>query len=65
MSNRQGETTKTYFRSDRFFVEGGKWYFTTRENSIEGPFDSKEDAEQELMLYVRRLEERQKFGLKP
>ena len=65
MANRQGEDPKTYFRSDRFFAEGGKWYFTTRENTIEGPFDSRDDAAQELMLYIRRLEERQKFGLKP
>ena len=65
MSNRQGEDQKTFFRSDRFFTEGGQWYFSTRENTIEGPFSNREEAEQELMLYVRRLEEREKFGLKP
>ena len=26
------------FRSDRYFVVDGKWYFTTREGSNEGPF---------------------------
>ena len=59
------QETKTFFRSDRFFCEGGKWYFTTRENTIEGPYDSRADAEQELMLYLRQMNERAKFGIKP
>ena len=59
------QTDKTFFTSDRFFNEGGKWFFTTREGDMKGPFDSRADAEQELMLYLRQLREREKFGIKP
>ena len=53
---------KTRFRSDRFFCEGGKWYFSTRENTTKGPYESREDAEAELMLYLRELQTRENFG---
>lgn len=65
MGKRKGDDNKTFFNSDRFFNEGGKWFFTTRESQLMGPFDSRKDAEQELMLYLRDMEERAKFGLKP
>lgn len=66
MSQRDSdEQLKSWFRSDRFFAEGNKWYFTTRENTIEGPFDTRADAEQELMMYLRNLRERENFGIKP
>lgn len=65
MGKREGDDNKTFFNSDRFFNEGGKWFFTTREGQLMGPFVSRKDAEQELMLYLRNLEERAKFGLKP
>ena len=65
MGKREGDDNKTFFNSDRFFNEGGKWFFTTREGQLMGPFDSRKDAEQELMLYLRNLKERAKFGLKP
>lgn len=56
---------KTWFRSERFFSEGSRWYFSTREGTIEGPFDSRAEAERELMLYLRLLAEREKFGIRP
>lgn len=64
MAYREGEADKTRFRSDRFFCEDGKWFFTTREQTIQGPFDSRADAEQELMLYLRNMRERENFGVK-
>ena len=54
---------KTFFRSDRFFSEGDKWFFTTREGAIKGPYDSRADAEQELMLFLRDLRNMESFGL--
>jgi len=42
----------TRFRSDRYFVVDGKWYFTTREGSNEGPFASAEEANRELTRYL-------------
>ncbi len=56
------EDNKARFRSDRFFCEEGNWYFTTRENVIRGPYESREDAEKELMLYLRDLQTRERFG---
>ena len=53
----------TRFRSDRFFCEQGQWYFTTREGPIKGPFSSRDDAEQELMLYLRELRQKEAFGV--
>ena len=53
----------TWFRTQRFFSEGSRWYFSTREQTIEGPFVSRNDAEQELMIYLRNMRERANFGL--
>ncbi len=53
MSVRSGEGEKTWFRADRFFHINDKWFFFTRENTQEGPFFSKREAEMELMLYLR------------
>jgi hypothetical protein len=32
------------------------YFFSTRENTLEGPFFSKEDAERETEAYVRRMQ---------
>jgi len=58
-------TTSTRFRSDRFFTEGSQWYFATRENTVEGPFSNREEAENGLMLYLRDIQAKESFGLKP
>jgi hypothetical protein len=42
----------TVFRSDRYFVVDGKWYFTTREGTNEGPFKRADDAKRELTRYL-------------
>lgn len=63
MGRREGEEEKTRFRSDRFFCEDGSWFFTTRENTVQGPFESRDDAERELALYLRDLRERERFGI--
>lgn len=65
MTSREGEGDKTWFRSDRFFCEEGKWFFTTRENTVEGPYASRAEAEQELMMYLRDLREKENFGVDP
>jgi hypothetical protein len=53
MSVRIGETDKRWFRSGRFTHVNNKWFFTTREFTEEGPFASKQEAEMELLLYIR------------
>ncbi|MGB2248657.1 MAG: DUF6316 family protein, partial [Alcanivorax sediminis] len=41
------------------------WYFVTRENTVEGPFSSRAEAETGLMMYLRDMETRERYGLKP
>lgn len=62
MGYREGEEDKTRFRSDRFFCEDGQWFFTTREGDVQGPFESRAEAEQELEMYLHDLRQREKFG---
>jgi hypothetical protein len=40
------------FRTDRFFVVSGRWYFTTREREDFGPFANREEAETRLAQYL-------------
>jgi hypothetical protein len=55
MNNRSGEKAKSWFRSERYYHVSGQWYFTTREAMELGPFPSRQDAEAELMLFVRHI----------
>ena len=57
MQYRNGETTGTFFRTDRFYCICGEWFFSTRENLQIGPFANKGDAEAELMLFLRHAGE--------
>lgn len=52
---RRGEDDKTHFRSNRVVVMNGRYYFMTRENTQEGPFDTRLEAENELNLYIRHM----------
>lgn len=44
---------KKWFRSSRFFKEDDKWFFYSREGTIEGPFKDLEYAEQRLKEYIK------------
>jgi hypothetical protein len=54
-SNRKGESGHVPFRSGRFFRVGEKWFFATREGIDHGPYESKEEAEAELTLFLRGI----------
>ena len=41
------------FHSDRIFKDSDKWYFQTREGTLEGPFDQRIDAENQLEYYIK------------
>ncbi|MCB1667954.1 MAG: DUF6316 family protein [Porticoccaceae bacterium] len=58
MDCRQNEEQKTRFRTERFQLINGKWYFSIRE-SFEpvGPFETKEEAKFEAEMAVRKMEE--------
>jgi hypothetical protein len=41
-----------YFRCDRFVKINNDWHFTTREQTMEGPFASKQAAAEGLQRYI-------------
>jgi len=45
--------SRTRFRTDRMVQDGGRWFFLTREKTIEGPFDCRADAVDQLEVYIR------------
>ena len=45
--------SRQWFRSSRFVNEEGKWFFYTREGTMEGPFSELQDAEKRLEEYVK------------
>lgn len=55
MAVRVGETDKNWFRSDRMLHINDEWYFLTREMTQEGPFKNRHEAELELNLYIRHV----------
>lgn len=55
---RKGESElPARFRESRFFHSMDEWYFITREQTVEGPFEDKAMAEQMLEAYLNRLGE--------
>ncbi|WP_020405789.1 DUF6316 family protein [Hahella ganghwensis] len=44
-------------RSDRFYVENGEWFYTTRENLAIGPYPSQTKARQGLDAYLEYMGE--------
>jgi hypothetical protein len=45
------EQAHSQYRPDRLFKDGGKWYFQTREGTMEGPFEERHAAEAKLDQY--------------
>ncbi len=52
----QDPAPATHFRSDRVCRVNGELYFSTRENTLEGPFESPEKAELEIKAYIARMQ---------
>lgn len=55
-------STRKHFRSDRISVSNGKFFFSTREGTLEGPFTSRAEAEREMALYIRKAKEKDIYG---
>jgi len=55
-----GESTR--FQMDRFAQQNGEWFYMTRECVERGPFDSKEDADGDLIAYLYHRHNIEKFG---
>ena len=45
--------SRSQHRSDRVVKDSGKWFFLTREGTVEGPFECEADALEQLEVYVR------------
>ncbi|CAI8973380.1 MULTISPECIES: DUF6316 family protein [Pseudomonas] len=52
----QDSAPATHFRSDRLCRVNGELFFCTRENTLEGPFDNAQKAEQEIKAYIARMQ---------
>jgi Domain of unknown function (DUF6316) len=50
---RTDKSARSWFRSRRFVLDNGKWYFNTREGTVEGPFGALIDAEARLEGYIK------------
>ncbi len=57
-----GDNEKMHFQMERFVQQNGQWYYTTREGDEKGPFDSKQDAEGDLIAYIRERHKLEDFG---
>jgi pimeloyl-ACP methyl ester carboxylesterase len=47
---RAGDSSKRFFRSDRFYIREGKWFFDTRESLRGGPFNGLAEAKEALSI---------------
>jgi len=56
MEHRNGENGLLPFRTGRVFNVGTEWFFAVREGKNCGPFENKQDAENELNLYLIDIE---------
>ncbi len=45
--------SRSRYRTDRMVCDGGQWFFFTREKTVEGPFECREDAVEHLEVYIR------------
>ncbi len=52
---RKGESGVIPFRTGRFFNVETKWYFSSREGIDYGPFDSKQQAEVSLDVFIQSV----------
>lgn len=56
MIARAGESEKTWFRTDRYIHTSHRnsgWYVALREGGQLGPYDTRQEAEIELMMFMR------------
>lgn len=41
-----------HFQMNRFAIQNGQWFYSTRENVERGPFVNKKDAQNDLATYI-------------
>ncbi|MGV8862651.1 MAG: DUF6316 family protein [Pseudomonas sp.] len=52
----QDPVPTVHYRCDRVSLVNGQYFFSTRENTLEGPFPSRTDAERETDAYIQRMQ---------
>ncbi|MHC8306735.1 DUF6316 family protein [Pseudomonas sp. PB3P13] len=52
----QDNAPATHFRSERMCRVNGELYFSTRENTLEGPYANAEVAAREIQAYIERMQ---------
>ena len=52
----QDPAPATHFRSERLCRVNGELFFSTRENTLEGPFESAVQIEKEIQAYIARMQ---------
>ena len=58
-AKRKGDLkTRTRFVSDRMFKHGDKWFFYTREGTVQGPFEDQLEARHQLNIYIEMMASR-------
>ncbi len=60
--NTDGENEKLHFQMDRLVQQNGEWFYMTREGEEKGLFESRQDAEGDLAVYIRHQLKMQEFG---
>jgi hypothetical protein len=51
----QDPTPSVHYRCDRVSLINGHYFFSTRENTLEGPYYTRMDAERETEAYINRM----------
>ena len=49
------QSTQSHFRTNRVYKEGDKWFFHTREGTIEGPFQDELKARAQIDTYIKLM----------
>ncbi|SHM85652.1 DUF6316 family protein [Phytopseudomonas punonensis] len=51
----QDTSRTTYYRSERVSTINGRFFFSTREGTLEGPYFSRDEAERNIPRYIDRM----------
>ena len=57
------KSEKLHFQMDRFVQQNGEWFYMTREGAERGPFETRDDAEGDIAVYIRHQLSLQGFGI--
>jgi hypothetical protein len=59
-----GDDKKFVFQTNRFVQQNGEWFYMTREGAQRGPFQSREEAEADLVFYIIECHKKENFNIK-